>query len=109
MANPLEIPIPSDTPLFSQRIALDGQEYLLQFDWNDREQRWYMSLLDIDEKPLAMGMKIVANVPILRRFTLPSLPPGDLIAIDLSNQFGEPPTYTELGIRVRLFYFPVGP
>jgi len=108
MSDPLEISIPQNLPLFSQRITLDGIEYLFQFAWNDREQRWYVSISDINDNPLAMGLKIVANVPLLRRFTNPSLPQGDLIACDLSNQFGEPPLYTELGVRVRMFYFPVG-
>jgi len=106
MADPIEIPIPSEVPLFSERITLQGIEYLFQFDWNDREQRWYLAILTVDEKPLATGIKIVANWPLLRRFTDPRLPPGTLIAADLSPMQGESPTYLELGTRVRLMYIP---
>ena len=108
MSNPQELPIPANVPLFSERITLDGVEFLFQFDWNDREQRWYLSIRDINETALALGLKIVANVPLLRRFTNAALPQGTLIACDLSNQFGDPPGYTELGTRVRIFYFPPG-
>jgi hypothetical protein len=106
MNEPIEIPIPSDVPLFSERITLRGVEYLFQFDWNDRAQRWSLSIFTVDEQPLATGIRIVANWPLLRRFTDPRLPRGTLIAADLSPSQGESPTYLDLGTRVRLMFIP---
>lgn len=107
MTTPLEIKVALDTPLYTQRITLDGIEYLFRFDWSDREQRWYLTISDIDEKELASGIKIIANWPLLRRFVNPALPRGTLMAADLSPQNGEPPTYAELGQRVKLVYFSI--
>ena len=106
MKTPIEIPVPQDVPLFSERITLDGIEYLFQFDWNDRAQRWYLAIFTIDEKPLKTGIKVVANWPLLLRSTDARLPQGTLIAADLSPLQGESPTFQELGTRVRLMYFP---
>lgn len=106
MSDPIEIPISEDTPLYSERIGLDGRDFLFEFDWNDREGRWYLSIRGVDETPLALGIKVVANWPLLRRFSDPSLPQGSLFAADLSPENGESPTYLELGKRVRLLYFP---
>ena len=106
MTDPIEIPLSSDTPLYTIRVTLDGQEYIFKFDWNERENRWYFSLFTIDEKPLATGIKLVANWPLLRRFTSGDMPPGILIAGDFSPLQGEAPTYAELGVRVRFLYFP---
>ncbi len=104
--DPIEVPLAFDTPLYTIRVTLDGVEYILKFDWNDRENRWYMGFFSIDEDPLAVGIKVVANWPLLRRFTDDRLPPGELFATDLSPMLGESPTYSELGTRVRLMYYP---
>lgn len=106
MTAPIEIPVAVDTPLYTERVTLDGQEYVLKLDWNDRENRWYLSIYAIDLTPLATGIKVVANWPLLRRFTNAGIPPGVLVATDLSPMGGESPTYSELGARVRLTYFP---
>lgn len=107
MNDPIEIPVATDTPLYSERVTLDGSEYIFAFDWNDREGRWYLSISTVDGLPLALGIKLVANWPLLRRFTDSRLPPGHLIAADISSQAGESPAYAELGARVKLMYFPV--
>ncbi len=109
MSEPIEIPVALDTPLFTQRITLDGQEYILRFDWNGREGRWYLDIGDVDENWIVTGLKIVANWPLTRRCVDIRKPPGDLYAVDFSSQRGEPPILPELGRRVRLLYFPLDP
>ncbi len=106
MIDPVEIPVSLDTPLWSQRITLDGVEYVLRLDWNDREARWSLSLGTTDLVWLRTGLKIVAGVSLLRIGTAdPRLPPGTLMAIDLKGD-GPPPAFQDLGRRVKLYYFP---
>ena len=106
--DPVEIPIALDTPLYTERVILDGREYLLRFDWNEREKRWRLDIGNIQEEWLAVGIKIVADFPLLRRFRSEAMPPGQLIAKDFSPQGGESPAFLDLGRRVRLIYYPVG-
>lgn len=100
--------IPTSTdpelPHYVQRTALDGVEYELRFDWNQREQRWYLRIADADGDVIAGDIKIVSGWPLLRRRRDDRLPPGALMAVDQTGN-GEDPGLTELGERVLLLYF----
>jgi hypothetical protein len=102
---PVIVPVFPSTPLYKERVRLEGRDYIFRFDWNDREQRYYMHIFDQDEVPLLLGVKVIANWGMLTRHHFnPALPPGELIPMDL-EQGGEPPTFDDFGTRVRLFYY----
>lgn len=95
---------------YTMRTRLDGRDFNLHFKWNAREERWYFDILTDAEVPIAMGIKIIANRPLTRFYQWDRrLPPGDLIAWDLTNN-GSPPGFYDLakGKRVELSYHPVG-
>lgn len=94
----------ADVSSYVQRTTLDGVEYVLRFDWNDREGRWYMTLADRDGEPIANGVKVVCGWPLLRRSADARAPAGMLMAVDQSGQ-GLDPGLSELGGRVPLVYF----
>lgn len=106
MTTPIEIPVFTAVPLYKMRVTLEGKEYILQFDWNDRETRWYMSISDLNNVPISTGIKVVANWPLLRKIPQPDRPPGTLMAVDFSPQNGEPPVLEDFGLRVKLLYSP---
>ncbi len=102
---PVIIPVFPGEPLYKERVRLEGKDYSFKFDWNNREQRFYMSIRDLEETPLLTGIKIISNWLLLANHHFnPDLPPGQLIAIDLESG-GEPPTFRDFGTRVRLFYY----
>lgn len=105
--DPLEIPVFANVPLYNQRVTLDGVEYLLKLDWTDREQRFYLSIFLTDGTPISTGNKLVANWPLLRKCANVNKPPGILIAVDCSPNGGDPPVLSDIGIRVKILYFPV--
>lgn len=107
MSDPIIVPVALDTPLFNERVTLDGQEYLLEFDWNDRLGRWFLSIATGSGDWLARGLRLIANWPLTRKVIDHRKPPGILMAIDFSSNSGEPPTLSELGRRVQLVYYPV--
>jgi len=103
----LTIPTAQGLAFFNERVTLDGRDYTLQFRWNQREGRWYLSVADAENNLIAASIKIVANWPLLRYYRHdPRIPPGELIAQDISPD-GTPPGFDELGIgrRVELTYF----
>ncbi len=57
--------LPTDTPLFTIRARLVGREYILRFDYNGREDRWYLTILDIEGTPLRRGLKAIPGVNLL--------------------------------------------
>lgn len=87
----------ADDAYTSQRTRLDGRDYLLRFAYNEREERWYLSLYDEDELPVLQGLKLVANHPLLKAYrSNPDVPPGELVVADLTGD-NSPPTLDELG------------
>lgn len=110
MADPIEVPTPPDTPHFEQRTVLDGQEYIMVFIWDGREGRWYHDLLTTDRVKLVCGVKLVCNWPLYRPYQWDTrVPQGLMMAVDYSDQGGEPPGLGDLGRRVRLSYTPKDP
>lgn len=102
---PQIIPVALDNPLWRQRITLDGVNYIMRFDYNQREERWYMSLYSDAGAALALGVKVVCNFPLLMRYAgREGYPQGMIVAIDLSGERGRSPTLAELGRRVKLHY-----
>lgn len=102
---PLIVPVFPGEPLYNERVRLDDRDYIFRFDWAHREQRFYMSIKDQDEKLLLLGVKVVANWDLLSRHHFNEvLPPGSLIPVDL-EQGGVSPTFNDFGTRVRLFYY----
>lgn len=97
----IAIPTVQGEPYYSQRTRLDGREYNLHFAWNQREERWYLSLHDETDAPLVSSIKLVTNWPLLRfwRFD-PRVPPGELMVVDLTGN-DEPPGIDELGVGMR--------
>lgn len=96
------IPLPSDTAHYTTRVALDGVSYVLTLEWSQREARWYLSLADGEASPIAVGIKVVAGWPLLRKVTDARRPTGDLYALDTAG-LGAPPAY-EWGDRWVLVY-----
>lgn len=102
MATLTEIPTRSDLPRYAETVELAGDQYRLEFSWNTRDARWYVSILTAAGDQIVMGLPIVADFPLLRRFTDTRLPDGELWAWDMSGDGLEPGQY-DLGDRVRLF------
>lgn len=102
----IEIPVSLDTPLYTERVILDGREYVLRFDWNGREGRWYLGLETAEGSPLYRGIKIVADWPLFRRLVSPEAPIGMIVARDITGR-GEAPGFGDLGRRVKLYYYPI--
>jgi hypothetical protein len=102
----LLIPVTPGVPFQTSRVKLEGKDYGLRWTWNQRQARWFLDMSDTDGTLLFAGVKILANRLLLqgRRWN-PNVPPGELIAADLTGD-GSPPGLDELGIgrRVEITY-----
>lgn len=103
----LLIPTSAGVPYFTQKTRLDGRDYVLRFAYNQRAERFSLSIYDESDAPLLLDLWLVSNWPLLRHYRSdPRLPPGELVAVDLTGD-GSPATLDELGEgkRVELTYF----
>lgn len=90
-------------PFYTQRTSLDGREYILDIQFNQRENRYYMNLRDETGALIAGGLKLIANFPINRLISDPRAPGGAIYALDTSGR-GQDPGEGDLGRRVLLIY-----
>ena len=91
---------------YRQTTPLDGVIYVLNFDYNSRDQNWYLSVHDSEDQPIegCVGRKLVTNWPVLFRSTDPNKPPGEIIVVSVSTS--EDPGLTDLGNDIILSYVP---
>lgn len=101
----VEIPLVEDGQShFTQITSLDGVDFLFEFRWNEREQRWYMDLYEADGTPVVTGIKVVADWSLLRLVVRDLRPAGEIYSYDTTGE-GDP-RLGDLGTRVRLIYIP---
>lgn len=87
-----------------QRTVIEGRDYVLRFDWNQRNGSFYLSIADQDGSAIATGIKLVTDWPLLFGVVDARRPPGELMIIDEKGE-GLDPSFSELGTRFSLVYF----
>lgn len=103
----LECPTRNDLPSYNYVISLDSVNYMLDFKFNSRMQKWFISLSDQFSNQIIAPVPIVSTWGLFDRFVGNSVPAGTLFAFDSSGQNLDPGRY-DLGDRVRLFYAEAG-
>lgn len=102
------IPTSRELSSYTQRTQIDGRDYLLRFQFNQRIGRWSMDVFDQDEDPIAHGLALRTGAQIGRGIRDTRFPPGALMVIDqvaLTAQESRDPGLFELGDRFLLTYF----
>ena len=99
----IEIPIETDGQDFEFNTTLNNQLFWFQFKYNVRQDRWVFHLLDADKVPIRQGVPVVTGYPVLNRVQDVRAPLGQLMFIDAAKT-GLPPSYDELGQRVKMVY-----
>ncbi len=103
MADILRIPVTPDEPSFKIRIALEGRDYVLAFDFNTRMKRWSIGFFDAEENAIVIGITLNVDSSLLRLYVDDRLPPGEMILFDTSEKHVECGR-DDLGKRCELLY-----
>lgn len=98
-------PIANTRGSLSMRTQLDGRDYVITLQWNQRMRRWCMDIADQDSVMIAAGVVLVVDFPLLSLVTDERKPPGSLAILDLQSPRVDPGLDT-LGIRHQLVYWP---
>ncbi len=90
---------------YRQSTPLDGQIFVLYFDFNTRDSNWYLSIHDSDDVPIvgAISRKLVVNYPVIQRVYDPRRPAGELLVV---SQIDADPGLMDLGNGTILSYIP---
>ena len=90
-------------PYFTKVVALDGVDFILEFQWNEREGRHYCAIKDAAGTEIVGATKVVVEIPWLAHEVSESMPAGQLWFIDMTGA-GVDPGLLDLGRRVQLKY-----
>jgi hypothetical protein len=76
------------TPRWTVKADLSGRRFRLYFSWNTRLEGWSMTVMDIDGKVLAGGLRLVPGCLLLKKYkaSVSGLPPGDLMLVDSEDR-----------------------
>lgn len=61
----VELPLYSDS-FYSYSVGLEEQTYTIEILYNERQERWHMSLFDQDGEALVRGVTMVPQYPLLK-------------------------------------------
>lgn len=88
-------------------VDLSGVRYQLYISWNTRMENWYMTILDVNDRILLGGLRLVPNVLLFEKYraSVPELPIGDLVIFDREGKVeADEITRRNLGTRFDLSY-----
>ena len=69
----IEVPDMNDS---ISRVTLSGEDYQIRFTYNDTMDYWSFGLYDDQGEPIAIGIKIVPQMPLNLFFGVYQLPSG---------------------------------
>lgn len=110
----LEVPTSVELSSYSQRTQLDGEDFVLFFQFNERLCRWFVDITDQDLNPIASGLRLTTNFPVGRFIRDARRPKGLLQVVDQQgggtdqdalNQLTRDAGLFELGDRFVFIYF----
>ena len=69
-----------DIAAFQQQITLDSVIFSIYFRWNALNKYWVMNILDRNEDPILLGVKVVTNFNLTYQFAaIAGMPKGDIL------------------------------
>jgi hypothetical protein len=99
----LEIPTRSDIPAYSFKIQLEKTTYQITLTFNDRMNKWTMTLANNIGEPFVSPVPLAVNWDLFGRFAYSGMPPGKFYAFSTDGTFVDPARF-DLGGRVKLLY-----
>jgi hypothetical protein len=91
---------------FTQTTSLEGTPYLLSFQYNQRCDRWYLSIADASAVDIYNGIKLICRQDLLKKCADPRKPPGSLFLLSQTTD-NSPPGLNDIipsGGRCVLYY-----
>lgn len=95
---------PAGVSHWTQRTTLDGVDFLLTFDWNQRNGQWSLTIADQDGADIVSGAVLVTRGHPLQGVIDTRRPAGDLAVVDATGANDVDPGFADLGSRFLLVY-----
>lgn len=88
---------------FSYQINLEGTIFTLFFDWNERNESWYMSILDGEGvNNILVGIRLVPGYSLLKQYRgTAGIPEGEFLIVDNQSDNDGVIEYDNIGVGAR--------
>jgi len=80
----ISIPVPNSS-YAEQFVSLDSNLITMMFSFNVVNKSWYISLSDSLDNPIKLGIKVMENQNLTKRFSLAEFKSGSLWCIRVKN------------------------
>jgi hypothetical protein len=90
-------------PDYDFRTDLGDVEFLIRLRYLERFDTWLLDLCDKDESPIAEGLPVVLNKPLLSQIVDPRRPAGELMFVSLGSNASSP-NFDDFGKTFLLYY-----
>lgn len=97
----LLIPFQPSLPFYTFSTTIDNVEYVFNVRWNGRDGAWYFDVSEVDNVPIASGVKVVLGGFLGRAINHPLFRDGVIVAVDTSDA-GKDATFDDIGTRVQV-------
>ena len=98
-----EIPITVDGPWFEFSVDVDSTTYIFEFLYNDKINRWFLTIKDVNSTVLYAGIKLLIDTPLIQNVVIEGLFPYLLFVQNDDNVLTEP-NFETLGVSSKLYY-----
>ena len=98
-----ELPTRYDLPDYEYSIELDGEVYLLEYYFNQRDDRWFLSIKQEDGTYILAGLPVISGWLLTERFQMEEKPAGDVLPMDFEGGI-EYPRRGDLSEGVQVMY-----
>lgn len=102
----IDIPVVPSDAHYRFGIVLEDVGYIVDARWNSRDEAWYLDWYTLEEKIIALNLKVVLGCYLGRRYQSAPFTNGVLVAVDTSGKDVEA-KFDDFGTRVVLRYIPV--
>ena len=98
------LPLYIDEGQYNYDMELSGEVFTFFFYFNNRSEKWVISMYDSNGDPIFQGLNLVLGYDYFNSFSDSRLPNGNLVLISMVDNYEEP-TRENLDQNFRLTYY----
>ncbi len=96
-----------EQPAWTSQMQLTNQIFILFFKWNAMNGYWVMNILDRNNNPILLGIKVVPNYDLTSQFPILGMPAGSILCQNIRNMWNEIQRF-DMGQTTELIYYEPG-
>lgn len=77
-------------PWYSMTVTLDGQSYGLEMAYNNRADRWALTLSNASQEAIVSNLPVLIDRPLFAPYKHLDVPPGAMVCIDTTGNQAQP-------------------